>query len=1115
MSVVLGAKAAARRRARWLPTLLALLVAAVGVWGASCSADPHSKSSANGSGGPPNNKNPSGCIGPTCPEACAAHPVPGCGCSVEGQHLLCGEVQATYPGEGTSAGATVCGSGFSVCSKGLWGACQITGAVTLVPNAPPGYYTMGFGSGTNCMANPCDPACIDFHDTPNGLTGTGLNFDGGVSLANDGGAVCQPSSCAGLGFNCGMQSDGCGNVIDCGTCSFPATCGGSGKPSVCGVSATCTGLCLNQVSCTGTTTTSISGTVYMPNGTVPLPNVLVYVPNATLSPFSSQVACVMAGSCTSEVSGSPLVATTTAVDGTFTLKNVPANVSFNVVIQLGRFRRQFTMPAVPPCTNAPVACANAQTCLTRFPQIENETSPYDNIPKMAFATGCVDALECVWRKVGIASSGPPGLGGMSYGTGEFTPGNTNGRINFYAGSGCPGTYITDIGTTTPYDTILLGDPALLSNYDMLLFPCQGGEYYYGGNQIPFETNIANFANAGGRVFSTHYSYIWLITQGNYSSPLSSAINWDLNQAYSGPDPTTGYINTGFLGGQTLASWLMVPGVGASTVYGEMQINTIRHDFDSVNPPTQLYVSIGPQACVSTNSDPNNCGGCGQICAGGQVCSAGTCTNACSAGYTNCSGACTGVLTDPNNCGACGQKCGTGQSCNSGTCTCPAGTSACGGGCAVLSSDPGNCGACGNACPAGATCNAGTCQCAAGLTKCGNACVDTTADPNNCGTCGTVCNTATVYRCHAGACTASLCSSFGETACVLANNQRYCESTTTFQTDPVNCGSCFNTCKPGQVCTNGACTGACGNTSSDPNNCGACGNVCGTGETCVGGVCTCAGGSACGTGIPMQASFNTPLGTPTANQCGRVVFSDFHVETSNNTKVPFPTECGGGGFSPQEFLLAQALFDLAGCVSINAPQTCKPVTCGFLGLNCGTAGDGCGGTLNCGTCTAPATCGGDGTPGVCGSPPTYTAADFVRDYDASSLCTGGQHPVWRLYSWSAVTPKDSHIDFSIATATSMMGLGTAMTYALGWSNPPGVPAGLAAGQPASAHAVGQPAGTPDTELGSASPDATLLADKLSQNNYYLRVIAHLAPSSDLLSTPVLSSWDMQIDCVDNQ
>jgi hypothetical protein len=37
----------------------------------------------------------------------------------------------------------------------------------------------------------------------------------------------------------------------------------------------------------------------------------------------------------------------------------------------------------------------------------------------------------------------------------------------------------------------------------------------------------------------------------------------------------------------------------------------------------------------------------------------------------------------------------------------------------------------------------------------------------------------------------------------------------------------------------------------------------------------------------------------------------------------------------------------------------------LGYNCGPAGDGCGGTLQCGTCSAPQTCGGGGTPNVCG------------------------------------------------------------------------------------------------------------------------------------------------------
>jgi hypothetical protein len=39
----------------------------------------------------------------------------------------------------------------------------------------------------------------------------------------------------------------------------------------------------------------------------------------------------------------------------------------------------------------------------------------------------------------------------------------------------------------------------------------------------------------------------------------------------------------------------------------------------------------------------------------------------------------------------------------------------------------------------------------------------------------------------------------------------------------------------------------------------------------------------------------------------------------------------------------------------------------LGKNCGTINDGCGGTLLCGTCTAPGTCGGGGVWNVCGVP----------------------------------------------------------------------------------------------------------------------------------------------------
>src|SRR5258706_754115 len=54
--------------------------------------------------------------------------------------------------------------------------------------------------------------------------GSGAGIDGGN---------CTPKSCADLQVNCGQQGDGCGAVIDCGSCPPPDFCGGGG-PSQCG-----------------------------------------------------------------------------------------------------------------------------------------------------------------------------------------------------------------------------------------------------------------------------------------------------------------------------------------------------------------------------------------------------------------------------------------------------------------------------------------------------------------------------------------------------------------------------------------------------------------------------------------------------------------------------------------------------------------------------------------------------------------------------------------------------------------------------------------------------------------------------------------------------------------
>jgi hypothetical protein len=119
---------------------------------------------------------------------------------------------------------------------------------------------------------------------------------------------------------------------------------------------------------------------------------------------------------------------------------------------------------------------------------------------------------------------------------------------------------------------------------------------------------------------------------------------------------------------------------------------------------------------------------------------------------------------------------------------------------------------------------------------------------------------------------------------------------------------------------------------------------------------------------QHITFNTPVGQPAAQQCGRVVFSDFHVTTGTHLGKTFPSHCGGSmALTPQEKVLAFMLFDLASCIQddVPPPPTCTPRTCADGGRACGLYADGCGGVLECGTCPAGLTCGGAGVPGQCG------------------------------------------------------------------------------------------------------------------------------------------------------
>ena len=493
---------------------------------------------------------------------------------------------------------------------------------------------------------------------------------------------CVPRTCASAAANCGPVGDGCGNVLDCGRCTAPDTCGGNGMPSQCG--RPCVGLCQQQVPCmTGTTT--ISGTVVAPTPMQygppdPLYGALVYVPNAPVEPFSAGISC---DRCDAQASGAPLVSATTGPDGKFRLENAPVGANIPLVIQLGRWRRQVTLPMVTMCQDNPQPAE-----LTRLPRKKSE----GDIPQFAMVTGSVDALQCLLRKVGIDDS-------------EFTAPTAAGRVHFYRANGSKAPAASG---ATPADTVLYNDPAELAKHDVVILACEGSEI---AKPAAGRQNLVDYTSRGGRVFATHYSYSWLYQ----TMPFQSTGMWDADPMLNHL-PTTGgaltcSVDTSFPKGMAFEAWLRI--VGAESAPGQVAINVPRNDIDGVVAPAQRWLySTMPQTV-----------------------------------------------------------------------------------------------------------------------------------------------------------------------------QHY--------------------------------------------------------------------------------TFNTPVGVMPDQQCGRVLFSDFHVTGGATSTSTFPAECTAAPLTPQEKVLEFMLFDVSSCIRPDVPPACMPRTCAQQMLECGGAGDGCGGLLDCGMCTPPDTCGGGGTPGRCG------------------------------------------------------------------------------------------------------------------------------------------------------
>lgn len=357
---------------------------------------------------------------------------------------------------------------------------------------------------------------------------SGCGGDDGGSASNNGGGANNG--------NGGGANNGNGGGLNIG--------GGNGdgpKP--------CENLECKKVACTGSPKTSLSGTIYDPSGTLPLYNVAIYVPNKPVAPIVNGASCDKCG----ELSGSPVVSALTDTAGNFKLDDIPVVDNLPVVIQVGKWRRQITIPTVTSCADNAIPAG-----MTRLPANKGE----GDMPQIALTTGGADALECLLRKLGISES-------------EFTPAGSSGRVHLFGGVGGTNQFSSSLGGA-PFAnaTTLWANVDSLKIYDVVILSCEGGQNT--DTKPPAARQaLKDYLDIGGRVFASHWHNVWL-EEG--PDPFPDIADFD-HQADIGN--LTADIDMTFPKGQALAEWLI--NVQGSTTLGQIDIDAAQHTVNSENP----------------------------------------------------------------------------------------------------------------------------------------------------------------------------------------------------------------------------------------------------------------------------------------------------------------------------------------------------------------------------------------------------------------------------------------------------------------------------------------------------------------------------------------------------
>jgi hypothetical protein len=274
----------------------------------------------------------------------------------------------------------------------------------------------------------------------------------------------------------------------------------------------------------------------------------------------------------------------TDASGHFVLDDVPVGSSIPLVIQIGKWRREVTIPNVTACQDTPLTDVN----LTRLPASRSE----GHIPQIALTTGHADALECLLRKIGLAD-------------GEFTNDTGSGRVHLFYGGDLTGPSGAGAGANS-FDAAhgglafasagtLWGNPIKLMTYDIVMLSCEGSQYQ--SAKQPYFANMKAYGDAGGRIFLDHLHFDWL----KYGPA-----PWPMTAIYIGvgkdlPSPFTSYVDATFPKGAAFAQWLV--NVGGTTAPAPGALETIQ----IVQGQYSVQATVPPytQRWIYTDHNPND------------------------------------------------------------------------------------------------------------------------------------------------------------------------------------------------------------------------------------------------------------------------------------------------------------------------------------------------------------------------------------------------------------------------------------------------------------------------------------------------------------------------------